>query len=218
MSHRTKSATTSPPSRRNVPNIGIDITRDLVPVVPAAHYFCGGIWVDEWGQTSLPQSLRRGRSLLHGRPRGQPARQHLAAGGLVWGERAAHHIHAQLEDDKLPMPDGRRYRALAGYEPRDADPALISQDMSFIKNIMWNYVGLVRTARRLERAHQALYELEHRNRAVLSPHAPERRTDRPAQRGPPPKSSPMRPGRTNAAWAVTSAPTAHRHSRQGVNK
>ena len=80
--------------------------------------------------------------------------------GVVWGERAAQHIRARLDDGSLPLPDGDDIAPWQDTSVEEADPALISQDMSSIKNIMWNYVGLVRTARRLERALRELRGLD----------------------------------------------------------
>lgn len=139
---------------------GIDITRDLVPVVPAAHYFCGGIWVDEWGQTSLRNLYAVGEVACTGVHGANRLASTSLLEGLVWGERAAHHIQQQLANGALPMPNGRDIAPWRDTGVDVADPALISQDMSSIKHIMWNYVGLVRTARRLERAMRALRELD----------------------------------------------------------
>jgi len=137
---------------------GVDLTRDLVPVVPAAHYSCGGVWVDEWGRTTLDHLYAVGEVTctgLHGANRLASAS---LLEGLVWGHRAAHHIHAALPGQPAPTPADIPPWQDAG--PEVPDPALISQDMSSIKHIMWNYVGLVRTAPRLERALRELRNLE----------------------------------------------------------
>lgn len=139
---------------------GVDITRDLVPVVPAAHYFCGGIWVDEWGQSSLRNLYAVGEVACTGIHGANRLASTSLLEGLVWGERAAHHIQERLVNDALPMPNGQDIAPWRDTGVEEADPALLSQDMSSIKNIMWNYVGLVRTARRLERALRELRGLD----------------------------------------------------------
>ena len=139
---------------------GIDITRDLVPVVPAAHYFCGGVWVDEWGQSSLKNLYAVGEVACTGVHGANRLASTSLLEGLVWGERAALHIQEQLADDLLPMPDGQDIAPWLDTSREEADPALLTQDMGSIKNIMWNYVGLVRTGRRLERALRELRGLD----------------------------------------------------------
>ena len=139
---------------------GIDITRDLVPVVPAAHYFCGGVWVDEWGQSSLKNLYAVGEVACTGVHGANRLASTSLLEGLVWGERAARHIQEQFVLDALPMPDGNDIAPWRDTGIEEADPALLTQDMGSIKNIMWNYVGLVRTARRLERAMRELRGLD----------------------------------------------------------
>ncbi len=137
---------------------GVDITKDLVPVVPAAHYACGGVWVDMWGRTTLQHLYAVGEvscTGVHGANRLASASLLEA---LVWGARAADDILATLPHTR-PSP----HAAIPSWSYLGADlpdPALISQDMSSIKNIMWNYVGLVRTTQRLERAIRELRNLE----------------------------------------------------------
>jgi L-aspartate oxidase len=137
---------------------GVDITRDLVPVVPAAHYFCGGVWSDEWGRTTIDHLYAAGEVACTGVHGANRLGSASLLEGLVWGCRAAQHIQHILADRPAPDPAGIppwRDEAL-----ETADPALISQDMSSIKRIMWNYVGLVRTTPRLERAIRDLRNLE----------------------------------------------------------
>jgi L-aspartate oxidase len=137
---------------------GIDITTEPVPVVPGAHYFCGGVWVDEWGQTTLQNLYAIGEVActgLHGANRLASAS---LLEGLVWGWLSAQHIHQNLAD--TPKPEAQSFPPWQDLGIEKPDPALISQDMSSIKNIMWNYVGLVRTADRLARALRELNNLE----------------------------------------------------------
>jgi L-aspartate oxidase len=151
--------------RERFPNIhrdclayGVDIARDLVPVVPAAHYACGGVWTDAWGRTSLDRLYAVGEvscTGLHGANRLASAS---LLEGLVWGHRAARDILRARADREAPGPGDIRPWEDVGHEP--ADPALVSQDMTTIKHVMWNYVGLVRTTRRLERAVSELRHLE----------------------------------------------------------
>jgi L-aspartate oxidase len=135
---------------------GIDITAEPIPVVPAAHYSCGGVAADEWGRTSL-QRLRAVGEVsctgLHGANR-------LASTSLleclVWGTRAG-------QDAAAAISRGGEYYQPAidpwNYETEPVDPALVAQDWLTIRQTMWNYVGLVRSRRRLDRAHQILREL-----------------------------------------------------------
>ncbi len=135
---------------------GIDPTVAPIPVVPAAHYSCGGVAVDAWGRTSLARLRAVGEvscTGLHGANR-------LASTSLleclVWGTRAG-------EDAARAIASGG-----SGYLPEidpwkcetdSVDPALVAQDWLSIRQTMWNYVGLVRSRRRLGRAHVILREL-----------------------------------------------------------
>jgi L-aspartate oxidase len=137
---------------------GVDLTTDLVPVVPAAHYACGGVWVDERGRTSLDRLYAVGEvscTGLHGANRLASAS---LLEGLVWGYRAAQDILRDRTERQGPVHVDVRPWKDTGHEL--ADPALVSQDMAVIKHVMWNYVGLVRTARRMDRAVRELGRLE----------------------------------------------------------
>ena len=137
---------------------GIDIAHDLVPVVPGAHYSCGGIWVDEWGQSTLDRLYAIGEVSCTGLHGANRLASTSLLEGLVWGNRVAQYIVEHQTDrsalnpaDIPPWQDGGLTAP---------DPALIWQDMSVIKHMMWNYVGLVRTTRRLRRALRELRQLE----------------------------------------------------------
>jgi L-aspartate oxidase len=137
---------------------GIDITRDLVPIVPAAHYSCGGVWVDEHGASTVDRLYAVGEVSCTGLHGANRLASTSLLEGLVWGHRAAQRIAARLR-----TPDSTRDGEFPPWQPtghETPDPALIAQDVSSIKHIMWNYVGLVRTTPRLARAIQDLRNLE----------------------------------------------------------
>ena len=129
--------------------LGIDMTEGPIPVVPAQHYTCGGIVVDRQGRTDLPGLYAAGectQSGLHGANR-------LASNSLleclVFGEAAANHIAAEWET--LPLPPA--IRAWDESRVTDSDEeVVIQQNWTEIRRFMWNYVGIVRTTKRLERA------------------------------------------------------------------
>lgn len=137
---------------------GIDPRHDLVPVAPAAHYFCGGVWVDEWGLTSIERLYAIGEVSCTGLHGANRLASTSLLEGLVWGWRTAGHILERLSQDPLPAAEDIPAWADAG--TRLPDPALILQDLSEIQHMMWNYVGLVRTTERLERALRELRQLE----------------------------------------------------------
>jgi len=132
---------------------GIDMARDRIPVVPAAHYTCGGVVSDLRGRATVPGLYAAGEVActgLHGANR--LASTSLLEGltfGLAAGADAARRAADYPLDDDLRagIPD---WEPVAG--PSVEDPALIAQDWSAIRHTMWNYVGIVRTRERLERA------------------------------------------------------------------
>lgn len=136
---------------------GIDATKDLIPVVPAAHYFCGGVLVDEWGQTSLSDLYAVGEVSCTGVHGANRLASTSLLEGLVWGSRAALHIEQNPRD----LIDDARVPHWVYRGDNEPDPALIEVDMLSIQNIMWHYVGLVRTAERLARAERELRHLWH---------------------------------------------------------
>ena len=137
---------------------GFDITSDLLPVVPAAHYSCGGVWVDDNGRSTLDRLYAIGEVSCTGVHGANRLASTSLLEGLVWGHRSARHIAASLEPRGAALFDD-----IPPWQPTGAeapDPALVAQDMTSIKHIMWNYVGLVRTTRRLARAIRDLRNLE----------------------------------------------------------
>ena len=142
--------------REHFPNIhakllelGIDITKQPIPVVPAQHYTCGGVLIDLDGRTDAPGLYAAGevtQSGLHGANR-------LASNSLleclVFGEACARHIMAHWGTLPAPPP----IRAWDESRVTDSDEeVVIAQCWREIRHFMWNFVGIVRTTKRLERA------------------------------------------------------------------
>ena len=161
-----------PTIRESCLEYGVDIATDLVPVVPAAHYTCGGVWVDEQGRTTLEDLYAIGEVSCTGLHGANRLASTSLLEGLVWGHRAAIDILQNLPSALRVSPEQIPPWQDAGLE--DPDPALIRQDMSAIKQVMWNYVGLVRTANRLRRA---LSELRHLETEILHFYRRSRLTD-----------------------------------------
>ena len=133
--------------------LGIDITREPIPVVPAQHYTCGGVVVDLDGRTDLPGLYAVGevsQSGLHGANR-------LASNSLlecfVFGEAAARDIAASWDD--LPPPPPIRPWDESRVTDSDEE-VVIKQNWTEIRRFMWNYVGIVRTGKRLQRARRRI--------------------------------------------------------------
>ena len=140
-------------------HVGLDITREPIPVVPAAHYFCGGVAVDEWGRTSIANLFAVGEISCTGLHGANRLASTSLLEGLVWGDRAARQIEETLNAKPALSPDMESIPAWdeSGLT-QDSDPALIQGDMQTIQNIMWHYVGLIRSGDRLSRA---IRELRH---------------------------------------------------------
>ncbi len=137
---------------------GVDITREPIPVVPAAHFSCGGVHTDLSGRTNIRHLNAIGEAActgLHGANR-------LASTSLleclVGGKAAARADAAELANVRstnISQPEPREWRSPA----KVADPLLIRQDLQLIRQTMWNYAGIIRSARRLARARRILLEL-----------------------------------------------------------
>jgi len=139
-------------------SLGLDITRQPIPVVPAAHYFCGGVWTDEWGRTTVRKLYAVGETACSGVHGANRLASTSLLEGLVWADRAARDIIAR-DPPAVAAPDEVPHWEEEGLE-EEADPALIWRDMRTIQYTMWHYVGLARSAGRLARALRDLRHLQ----------------------------------------------------------
>jgi len=135
--------------------LGIDITKEWIPVVPAAHYSCGGVMTNLAGQSDLAHLYAIGETAytgLHGANR-------LASNSLleclVFGEAVAKHIlQSKVDTTSFELPHWDESRVT------DADEEiLITHTWNELRRFMWNYVGIVRTNKRLSRALHRIHML-----------------------------------------------------------
>jgi len=140
---------------------GIDITKSPIPIVPAAHYFCGGIKVDTNGRTSIKNLFAIGEVSCTGLHGANRLASTSLLEGLLWGRNTANYIINNFKEI-----DKKRFENIPEWKfPKnvvDFDTILIYQDWKFIKLTMWNYAGIIRTKRGLERAESDLNFYSHR--------------------------------------------------------
>ena len=141
--------------------LGMDITREPIPVVPVAHFFCGGILIDAQGRTSLSRLYSVGECSCTGLHGANRLASTSLLEALLWGYRAGQSIASRIT--KRSFLSKKLTSAIPDWEStgdeRNDDPALIAQDWAAIRNTMWNYVGISRTSSRLHRAFDDLRDL-----------------------------------------------------------
>lgn len=124
--------------------LGVDMTRTPIPVVPAAHYSCGGVWTDRHGQTDLAGLYAAGEVAMSGFQGANRLASNSLLEGLVFARRAAEHARAAA-----PAAVGRFERAHPG---AGVAPVALAEQRELLRCLMWDEVGIVRSDRGLQRA------------------------------------------------------------------
>ncbi len=148
--------------RKRFPNIyqtclkyGIDITKEPIPVVPAAHYMCGGVLTDLLGRTTIKNLYALGETACTGLHGGNRLASNSLLEAVVFAHQAFMRCHMDWEEiahsDFVPVPD---------WDPGEArqltECILINHNWDQIRRLMWNYVGIVRSNQRLSLAQNRL--------------------------------------------------------------
>lgn len=142
--------------------VGIDIKKDFIPIVPAAHYFCGGIKTNIYGNTSIKGMYAIGENAcngIHGANR-------LASVSLLEGMFFGIYTIKNLSPENISSIDNSLINSIPDWiypkEEESFEPILINNDLKHLQSIMWNYAGIIRTGKRLSRALSDLGYLGHR--------------------------------------------------------
>lgn len=136
---------------------GIDITKEPIPVVPAAHYSCGGVHVDSRGRTNLKNLYAVGEVACTGVHGANRLASTSLLEGLVWGHLAG--VDVVKSVGRTDFYNSKFIKSWVYGNQEEYDGALVAQDWNSLRQTLWNYVGLERSTPRLKRANAMFTEL-----------------------------------------------------------
>ncbi len=128
-------------------SLGLDITREPIPVVPAAHYGCGGVMTDLWGRTGLARLYAAGETACTGLHGANRLASNSLLEALVFASRAASAAAQEVDEREAAVPELPAWDYVGSVWSEEA--VVVAHNREEVRRLMWNFVGIVRSSSRL---------------------------------------------------------------------